>query len=260
MMRALWIAKTGLEAQQAQMDQVTHNLANVNTTGFKKGRALFEDLLYQTIRAPGAGGEGGQVTPVGYQVGTGARIAGVERLFTQGNMQKTENPLDVAISGGGFLQVTMPDGALAYTRSGALQKNNQGQVVTSEGYLLQPNITVPDNTTALSIAADGTVLATVAGQATPQNLGQIELAMFVNPAGLSSAGKNLYVETEASGAPLTGIPGTEGRGVLEQGYLETSNVNVAEELVQMIATQRAYELNTRAITAADQMLQRLAQL
>lgn len=260
MIRSLWIAKTGLDAQQMNIDVVANNLANVNTTGFKRSRAVFEDLLYQTLRQPGARSSQQSEIPSGLQLGTGVRPIATERIHTQGNLTQTGNPLDVAINGNGFFQITLPDGTTAYTRDGSFQLNSQGQIVTASGYAVTPAITVPANTVSITIGRDGVVSVQQAGSPTPVQIGQIQLASFINPAGLQSIGENLYLETAASGTPSTNIPGTNGLGVLNQAFLETSNVNVAEELVNMIQAQRAFELNSRAITASDQMLQRLAQL
>lgn len=260
MIRSLWIAKTGLDAQQTQLDTISHNLANVGTNGFKKGHVVFEDLIYQNLRQAGAAsGEQGML-PTGLQVGLGVRPVATSRTFTQGNLQQTGNNLDLAIKGQGFFQVQRADGSTAYTRDGAFQVDANGQLVTNNGELVQPGITVPPNAQSLTIAADGTVSASVPGQAQPQVLGQLQLASFVNPAGLDPLGGNLFGETAASGAPNAGEPGADGLGQLQQGFVETSNVNVVEELVAMIQTQRAYELNSKAIQTSDQMLQRLAQL
>ena len=260
MIRSLWISKTGLDAQQTQMDVIANNLANVSTSGFKRSRAVFEDLLYQTLRQPGAQSSQQNQLPSGLQIGTGVRPVATERIFTQGNLQQTGNSLDVAIQGPGFFQVLMPDGTTAYTRDGSFQTNSQGQLVTSSGYQVQPAITIPANTTSVTIAKDGTISATQAGNATPVQLGTLQLANFINPAGLQSHGENLYLETAASGTVSNGSPGSNGLGLLNQGYAETSNVNVVEELVNMIQTQRAYEINSKAVTISDQMLQRLSQM
>ncbi|KRB93337.1 flagellar basal-body rod protein FlgG [Noviherbaspirillum sp. Root189] len=260
MIRSLWISKTGLEAQQTQMDVISNNLANVSTAGFKRSRAVFEDLLYQTMRQPGAQSSQQTQLPSGLQLGTGVRPVATERIFTQGNLQKTDNDKDVAIQGDGFFQVLMPDGTTAYTRDGSLQRDNQGQLVTSSGFVVQPAITVPANAQSMTIARDGTVSITQQGTAAATQIGTLQLVTFINPAGLESKGENLYVETAASGNPNTNTPGTNGAGLLIQGYVETSNVNVVEELVSMIQTQRAYEINSKAITTSDQMLQRLSQL
>ena len=260
MIRSLWIAKTGLDAQQTQIDVIANNLANVSTNGFKASRAVFEDLLYQTVRQPGSQSSQQTQVPSGLQLGTGVRPVSTSRIHTQGNMLQTGNSLDLAINGAGFLQVQMPDGITAYTRDGALQVNSTGQLVTSNGYLIQPAITIPANALTVSIAGDGTISVTQSGQATPTQVGQLQLANFINPQGLSSQGQNLYVETASSGTATTGTPGLNGLGLINQGYVETSNVNVVAEMVNMIQTQRAYEINSKAITTSDQMLQRLTQM
>ena len=260
MMKSLWIAKTGLSAQQAQLDVIANNLANVGTSGFKRSRAVFEDLMYQTTRAAGAQSSQQTQVAAGMQLGTGVRPIATERLFTQGNLQQTGNPKDVAIQGQGFFQVLMPDGSTAYTRDGSLQLNAEGQLVTASGYPIQPAITVPANAADMTIGSDGTISIKAAGSQQHTQVGSVQLAQFANPAGLESRGENLFTETLASGQPNTVTPGTSGSGVLMQGYVETSNVNVVEELVNMIQTQRAYEINSKAINTADQMLQRLGQL
>ena len=260
MIRSLWISKTGLDAQQTQMDVTANNLANVSTNGFKKSRAVFEDLLYQTIRQPGAQSSQQTQLPSGLQLGTGVKPVATEKLFTQGNLQQTNNPLDVAIQGQGFFQVQMPDGSAAYTRDGSFQVNAQGQLVTASGFAVQPAIQIPANALNVTIARDGVVSVTRQGQPAPTQVGALQLTGFVNPAGLQSVGENLYIETAASGTPGNNAPGTNGMGLLNQGYVETSNVNVVEELVGMIQTQRAYEINSKAIQTSDQMLQKLAQL
>ncbi|BBP03827.1 flagellar basal-body rod protein FlgG [Sulfuriferula plumbiphila] len=260
MIRSLWIAKTGLDAQQTQMDVIANNLANVSTSGFKRSRAVFEDLLYQTMRQPGAQSSQQTQLPSGLQLGTGVRPVATERIFTQGNLQQTGNDKDVAIQGAGFFQVLLPDGTTAYTRDGSFQSDNQGQLVTSSGYVIQPAITIPANAQSITIGRDGTVSVTQAGSVAPVQVGALQLATFINPAGLEAKGENLYVETAASGTANTNTPGSNGAGLLNQGYVETSNVNVAEELVNMIQTQRAYEINSKAITTSDQMLQKLTQL
>lgn len=260
MIRSLWIAKTGLEAQQTQMDVISNNLANVSTTGFKRARAVFEDLLYQTLRQPGAQSSEQTTLPSGLQIGTGVKPVATERIFTQGNLQQTGNAKDVAIQGNGFFQVLMPDGTTTYTRDGSFQVDANGQLVTASGYPVQPAITIPPDTLTLTIARDGTVSVQQAGSAATTVVGTLQLAMFVNPAGLQSLGENLYGETTASGTPTTTAPGSNGAGLLNQGYVETSNVNVVEELVNMIQTQRAYEINSKAISTSDQMLARLTQL
>jgi len=260
MIRSLWISKTGLEAQQTQMDVISNNLANVSTTGFKRSRAVFEDLLYQNLRQPGAQSSQQTQVPSGLQIGTGVRPVATERVHTQGNLQQTNNTLDVAIQGNGFFQVLMPDGTTAYTRDGSFQTDSQGQIVTANGFVVQPAITIPANTLSVTIGQDGVVSVTQAGAAAAVQVGSLQLATFINPAGLESRGQNLYVETASSGTPSTNVPGTNGSGTLSQGYVETSNVNVVEELVNMIQTQRAYEINSKAISTSDQMLQRLTQI
>jgi flagellar basal-body rod protein FlgG len=260
MMRSLWIAKTGMEAQQTQLDTISNNLANVGTNGYKRAHVVFEDLIYQNLRQAGAASSDQTQLPTGLQVGLGVRPVATSRTFTQGNLQQTSNNLDVAIKGQGFLQVQMPDGTTAYTRDGSLQVDSAGQLVTNNGYVVQPGITIPSAAQSVTIAPDGIVSVALSGQAAPQTVGTLTLANFVNPAGLEPKGQNLWGETAASGAPLAGAPGANGLGTLQQGYVETSNVNVVEELVAMIQTQRAYELNSKAIQASDQMLQRLGQL
>jgi flagellar basal-body rod protein FlgG len=260
MIRSLWIAKTGLDAQQTQLDVITNNLANVSTNGFKRARAIFEDLLYQTLRQPGAQSSQQTQIPDGLQLGLGARPISTERIHTQGPLTQTGNSLDVAIQGDGFFQVLMPDGTTAYTRAGSFQKDSTGQLVTPSGFPVQPAISIPPNAITVTIGRDGTVSAQLSGQTTPTQIGTIQLATFVNSGGLQSAGENLFMETASSGTPTPNTPGSNGAGLLNQGYLEGSNVNVVEELVNMIQTQRAYEMNSRAISTSDQMLQRLAQL
>lgn len=260
MIRSLWISKTGLDAQQTNVDVIANNLANVSTNGFKRSRAVFEDLLYQTVRQPGVQSSQQTTVPIGLQVGTGVKPVATARIHAQGNLQQSGNPLDVAINGQGFLQVLLPDGTTGYTRDGSFHVDANGQVVNSNGFPMQPAMTIPPNATNIAIAQDGTVTVTQPGQVNPVQVGQIQLATFINPAGLQSMGQNLYLETAASGTPSTNSPGTNGAGVLNQGYVETSNVNVVEELVSMIQAQRAYELNSKAIQVSDQMLQRLGQL
>ncbi|WP_075180985.1 flagellar basal-body rod protein FlgG [Pantoea sp. 1.19] len=260
MISSLWIAKTGLDAQQTNMDVIANNLANVSTNGFKRQRAVFEDLMYQTLRQPGAQSSEQTTLPSGLQIGTGTRPVATERLHSQGNLSKTDSSKDVAINGQGFFQVQMPDGALAYTRDGAFQVDQNGQLVTNGGFPVQPAITIPANALSITIARDGVVSVTQQGQTQPVQVGQLTLSTFINDAGLESKGENLYQETQASGAPTDSNPGQNGAGLLYQGYVETSNVNVAEELVTMIQTQRAYEINSKAITTADQMLQKLTQV
>jgi flagellar basal-body rod protein FlgG len=260
MLRSLWISKTGMEAQQLQLDNISNNLANVATNGYKKSHATFEDLIYQNLRQSGAASSDQTQLPTGLQVGLGVTPVATARDFTQGSLQQTGNNFDVAISGNGFFQVTMPDGTTAYSRDGSFKVDSNGQLVTSNGYAIQPGITIPAQAQSVSIAADGTVTATLPGQAAPANLGQLQLASFANVGGLDPKGENLYAETASSGTPTAGAPGTNGLGKLQQGFVETSNVNVVEELVSMITTQRAYELNSKAIQTSDQMLQRLGQL
>lgn len=260
MMRSLWTSKTGMEAQQTQLDAISHNLANASTNGYKKSHVVFEDLMYQNLRQAGAASTEQTTLPTGLQVGLGTRAVANVRSFTQGNLQQSGNSLDVAIQGNGFLQVQMPDGTTGYTRDGSLQVDAQGQLVTNNGYPVLPGITVPTDAQTVTIGTDGTVSATLPGQATPQTLGQLQLASFVNPAGLDPKGQNLYAETAASGTANVGAPGSNSLGTLRQGFVETSNVNVVEELIGMIQTQRAYELNSKAIQTSDQMLQKLGQL
>ena len=256
---ALWIAKTGLEAQQTRMAVTANNLANVNTTGFKQSRAVFEDLLYQNESQVGAQSSEETQLPSGLNVGTGVRVVATEKIFTQGNVVQTGNNLDMAIQGRGFFQILMPDGSLGYTRDGTFQLNSDGQIVTSTGYLLQPGITIPEGAKSVTIGSDGTVSVLVAGDSTPSQLGSVQLTDFVNPAGLQPVGKNLFLESAASGAPQTGTPGLDGLGTLTQGSLETSNVNTVQELVNMIETQRAYEMNSKAISTTDDMLAYVSQ-
>ena len=252
---SLWVAKTGLDAQQTRMNVISNNLANVNTTGFKRDRAVFEDLLYQNIRQ--AGGQTGADTqaPTGFQLGTGVRVLATEKITAQGNMQTTENSLDIAVAGEGYFQIAQADGTIAYTRDGNFHLDNAGQVVTSGGQLLQPALNVPANASSLTIGRDGTVSVELDAGGGQQVLGQIQLARFVNTSGLQAIGQNLLKETPASGAPIVGNPAADGTGTLMQGALEASNVNVVEEMVSMIETQRAYEINSKAISAVDGMLQ-----
>ena len=255
MSSALWIAKTGLEAQQTKMATISNNLANASTTGFKRDRAVFADLIYQNVVQVGSQSSEDTIMPSGLNIGTGVRTVATEKLFTQGNIVQTGNSLDVAIQGRGFLQILMPDGATAYTRDGSLQKDSTGQLVTSMGYNLEPAISIPDDALTVSISSDGVVSVVTQGSSSPTEVGTIQLADFVNPSGLQAMGNNLYIESGASGAPQTGTPGLTGLGTLIQSSLEGSNVNTVEELVNMIETQRAYEMNSKAISTADQMLQ-----
>ncbi len=254
MYSALWIAKTGLDAQQTRMSVISNNLANVNTTGFKRDRAAFEDLIYQNLRQVGGSSSQDTELPSGLALGTGVRTVATQKLHTQGNLTQTGNNLDLAIEGRGFFQILMPDGNLQYTRDGTFSLDKDGQIVNSNGYPLEPSISVPENTLSLTIGSDGTVSALVAGDATPTQIGAIELADFINPMGLEATGGNLFRETLSSGTPTTTTPGQDGVGTLLQGTLESSNVNVVEELVNMIETQRAYEMNSKAISTTDEML------
>jgi len=260
MIRSLWIAKTGMEGQQTKLDAIANNLANTGTNGYKRGGVVFEDLMYQNLRQTGAAADAQAVLPTGLQVGLGTRVAASTRNFSQGALQQSSSDLDLAVKGKGFFQITMPDGSTAYTRDGSFQIDANGQLVTNGGLVLQPGITIPANAQKVTIAQDGTVSATVPGQAAAQAVGQIQLANFINPAGLEPRGSNLFAESASSGAPQAAAPGTNGLGTLAQGMVEGSNVNVVEELVSMIATQRAYELNSKAIQTSDQMLQKLGQL
>ncbi|GAM09675.1 flagellar basal-body rod protein FlgG [Geobacter sp. OR-1] len=255
MIRALWTAASGMQAQQTNIDVVANNLANVNTSGFKKSRADFQDLIYQNVKTTGAPSTNTTQIPSGIQIGLGTKVAAVTKLFTSGNINQTGNELDIAIEGEGFFQVQMPDGTTAYTRSGTWKKDSQGRVVTSDGYPMTPEIVVPNNATQITIGNDGTVSVLQSGQTAPTNVGTIQLATFSNQTGLSSIGKNLFMNTDSSGAATTGTPGQNGVGTLAQGFLEMSNVSVMEEMVQMIIGQRAYEINSKAVQTADEMLQ-----
>jgi len=251
---ALWAAKTGLDAQNTRMTVTSHNLANVATNGFKKGRAVFEDLMYQNVKQVGSATSQDTQSPSGLSLGTGVRTVTTAKSYTQGNLLVTNNSLDLAIEGNGFFQIQMPDGTTAYTRDGAFQQTAQGELVTSSGYRVQPGITLPPNVLSIGIGKDGTVTANVSGQSAPVEVGSIQLAQFVNPAGLEARGENLLFESVSSGSPQPGTPGLNGLGMIQQGSLESSNVNVVEELVTMIETQRAYEMNSKAISTTDQML------
>lgn len=255
MLRTLWIAATGMQAQTLNIDVISNNLANVNSCGFKRSRADFQDLLYETLRPAGAASSLGNEVPTGIQLGHGTRPVAVQKIFLQGDYQQTQNELDMAIEGKGFFQVLLPNGDTAYTRAGAFKMDSEGRVVTSDGYLMEPEITIPSDTLTLSVGMDGTVSALRAGDVEPVEVGSVQLASFANPAGLSSIGRNLYMETGASGEPVTGVPGEDGFGTIAQGYLEMSNVSVVEEMVNMITAQRAYEINSKAIQSADEMLQ-----
>ncbi|GAB3185566.1 flagellar basal-body rod protein FlgG [Hydrogenophaga aquatica] len=256
---AMWISKTGVQAQDAKLQAIANNLANVNTTGFKRDRVVFEDLFYQVDKQPGAAVDGNAVAPSGVQLGNGTRVVGTQKVFTMGNLQTTGQALDVAIVGQGFLQVELANGETAYTRAGQLQVNAEGRLVNAQGMPLLPEITIPANATSVSIGENGTVTAVVSGSNTPSELGQITLAGFINPAGLLALGDNLYQETAASGTPIEGVPGEDALGKLKQGALEGSNVQVVEEMVEMITAQRTYEMNTKVLSAADSMMQYLAQ-
>lgn len=260
MIRALYTAATGMDAQQTNIDNVAHNLANVNTTGFKKSRVEFEDLVYQEVRAAGAQASATTEAPVGLEVGLGTRAVATSRNFSAGNLRNTAVPFDLAIQGSGFLQVTLPDGTQGYTRAGNLHLDAQGLLVTNEGYAIEPQITIPPNATTVSISRDGVVSAVIAGQSASEQLGTIELANFANEGGLRPLGGNLFAATTASGEPEVGAPGVDGRGTLAQGFLEDSNVSVVEEMVNMILGQRAYEANSRVVRAADEMLSQVNNL
>ncbi len=255
MIRSLFIAATGMEAQKLNIDIIANNLANANTPGYKRSRADFQELMYQEIKSPGATSAGGSQLPSGIQVGLGVQTAAVQKIFEQGDYVNTANPLDMAIEGEGFFQIVKPDGEIAYTRAGTFKLDSEGRIVTSEGYPLEPEITVPADTTQITISSDGRVNVLQPGSNEPTEVGQIELAKLPNPGGLKSIGKNLFVETASSGAPITGAPGTEGMGTIQQGFIELSNVDIVKEMVQMIASQRAYELNSKAVQAVDDMLQ-----
>ncbi len=260
MISALWTSATGMHSQQTNIDTISNNLANVNTTGFKKSRVNFEDLMYQNLNQPGTPNAQGEEIPVGVEVGHGSKVSATQKLFTEGDVKNTDNELDIMIEGDGFLQIRLPDGTMAYTKDGSLKQDSNGQIVTSDGYPVSPNLQIPENTTDISITSDGTVNVKIGDQAESESIGQLELYNFSNPAGLNSIGKNLYKRTTASGAPIGGTPGNNGLGTINQGYLEMSNVKVVEEMVNMIAAQRAYEVNSKSIKAADEMLQTANQL
>ncbi len=253
-MQALWISATGMKAQEMRINVIAHNLANVNTTGYKASRLELEDLAYETLKAQGAQAAGGTQIPTGIQIGLGVRLSAIQKNFLQGDYQQTQNPLDLAIQGRGFFQVMLPDGTLAYTRAGTFKISQDGTLVTSEGYPLQPEIVVPREAQTITVLPDGTVSVSLPGETAPRELGRIELADFVNPAGLKAMGRNLFVATEASGDPITGNPGEEGFGTIAQGFLEMSNVDLVGEMVELIMAQRAYEINSKVIQAADDML------
>lgn len=259
MMAALWVSKTGLNAQDVALRTISNNLANVSNVGFKRDRAVFQDLLYQIQRQPGGLSSQDTALPAGLQLGSGVQVAGTQKVFTEGTLQITEQPLDVAIDGRGFFQVQLPDGTTAYTRAGEFHLDSSGQIVTSDGHPVLPALTVPANATSITIGEDGTVSASLGGQAAVSQLGVLQTADFINPAGLQAIGNNLFQETGSSGTPQVGSPGTNGLGRVKQGSLETSNVSVVEELVNMITAQRAYEMNSKVVSAADQMLQFVTQ-
>lgn len=256
---ALWVSKTGLSAQDTQLRTISNNLANVSTVGFKKERAIFQDLLYQQVRQPGSQSSLNTQLPSGLQLGTGVRTVATQKMHTASSLQVTEQPLDMAIDGRGFFQIQMPDGTLAYSRNGQFQLNSEGQIVNAQGFLLEPEIQVPENAQSVSISRDGIVSVRLPGEAQENEIGQITIADFVNPSGLESFGGNLYRQTAASGEPIVDVPGNEGIGTTEQGMLENSNVNAVEELVNMISTQRAYEMNSKVVSTADSMLRNLTQ-
>lgn len=254
MIRALYTAATGMKAQQLNIDVIANNMANVNTTGFKQKRAQFQDLLYQNLRTAGASSSASTEFPVSLEVGLGSKAVATETIFLQGDFATTGNPLDLVIQGQGFFQISLPDGQVAYTRSGAFHLSRDGVIVNADGLALQPQITIPQNALSIEVGADGTISITQPGSTTSTQVGQLEIANFQNPAGLKSIGKNLFSPTSASGDPITGTPGTEERGSISQGFLEQSNVNIVEELVGLILSQRAYETNSRVIKSADDML------
>ena len=260
MMNSLWIAKTGMSAQQTHLDVISHNLSNVSTTGFKRNNAVFQDLIYQNLRQVGAQATEENQLPTGLHLGLGVNVVATSRTFTQGSLQQSGNSLDVAINGNGFFEVQLPDGTVGYTRDGSFKLDAQGQVVTSGGLPIAPGITIPADAKSISIGQNGVVSVTTAGNPEPQQVGQLTMSSFINPAGLEPVGQNLYRESAASGAPQQAEPGTNGLGLVKQGFLENSNVNVVEELVNMIQTQRAYEMNSKAIQTSDQMLAKLSQL
>ena len=254
-LRSLWTAASGMQAQALNIDVISNNLANVNTSGFKRSRADFQDLLYQNLRIAGAASSSGTEIPTSNQIGLGTKVAAVAKNFSQGDYKQTGNELDLAIDGRGFFQITTPEGEIAYSRAGSFKLDGDGNVVTSDGYLLEPQITIPSNAIQLTVGPDGTVTVMNAGELTPSEVGKIETARFANPAGLNATGKNLFMESKTSGSPTTGTPGEDGLGTITQGYLEMSNVNIVEEMVYMIMAQRAYEINGKAIQTSDEMLQ-----
>jgi len=255
MNQALWVAKTGLDAQQTRMSVIANNLANANTTGFKRGRAEFQDLMYQNVRQVGAQTAQNAQLPTGLNLGTGVRLVATEKLFTQGNSFQTGNPLDMEIEGRGFFQVALPDGSIGYTRDGSFHTDSQGQLVDAGGNVLQPPVTIPSNAQSITIGRDGVVSITTPGAATPTQVGSVQIADFINPTGLQPAGNNIFLESAASGSPQTGTAGLNGFGSINQGSLESSNINIVEELVNMIEAQRSYEMSSKAISTANQMMQ-----
>ncbi|MBW2582115.1 MAG: flagellar basal-body rod protein FlgG [Deltaproteobacteria bacterium] len=255
MIRSLWTSATGMQAQALNLDVIANNLANVNTAGFKKSRAEFQDLLYETLRPAGTSSSQDTQVPTGIQIGHGTRPSTVLKIFSQGNMENTQNELDLAIEGDGFFQIILPNGETAYTRDGSFKLDSDGRIVNSDGFALEPEISIPSDALSISVGIDGTVSVLQAGDSTPSEIGTIELARFVNPAGLISTGRNLYITSEASGDEMTGTPGEDGLGSIAQGFLEMSNVSVVDEMVSMITAQRAYEVNSKSIQTADEMLQ-----
>lgn len=255
MIRSLFTAATGMEAQKINIDVIANNLANANTVGYKKARADFQELIYQNIKSPGAVSAEGAQVPTGIQVGLGVKPVAVQKVFDQGDFVHTGNPLDLVIEGDGFFQISMPDGTVAYSRAGAFKLDNEGRIVNSDGYPIEPGITVPANTLNINVSSDGKISVIQAGSTTPVEIGQIELARFINPGGLKSIGKNLFISTDSSGEATTGNPASEGLGTINQGFIELSNVNVVQEMVNMIISQRAYEINSKAVQASDEMLQ-----
>lgn len=256
MIRSLFTAATGMVGQQMNIDTIANNLANVNTTGFKKSRVSFQDLLYETLKPAGTETTAGATIPEGIQIGHGVRPASVARIYTPGNMIQTGNPLDLVIEGDGFFQIEMPDGTTAYSRDGSFKLNQEGIIMTADGYPLTPGITIPTNYEQITVGSDGTISAKIPGNSTPQNVGTLQLVRFANPAGLDGRlGRNLLLQTEASGAPTEGTPGLDGMGMIEQGFVENSNVQVVEEIIQLIIAQRAYEASSKVVQASDEMLQ-----
>jgi flagellar basal-body rod protein FlgG len=260
MIRALYTAASGMNAQQANIDNIAHNLSNVNTTGFKRARVEFEDLVYQQTKQAGSPTSTTGESPIGFEIGLGTRAVATARDFGRGNLRSTNGPLDLAIEGQGFFQITLPDGQTAYSRAGALHMSAEGQLVTAEGYALDPSISIPSNALSVTISKEGIVSVSLPGESAPQQVGTIELASFQNPAGLAALGGTLYTVTSASGEPTTGVPGQEGMGTIAQGFLEDSNVSVVEEMVNMILAQRAYEANSRVVRTSDEMLSQVNQL